>query len=134
MDAQTKKYLMIAGVATVVLSGAGFGIYHLVKKKSYKTSSSKQKKKEEQKLIDRVVHYGNEGYVNVRSSPKVDNENWGRFDFSHNLIQKVSSNPVGNILSRVKGADGYFWYKISLNQPFNGHTTGYVREDAVVIN
>lgn len=134
MDAKTKKYLMIGGIATVVLSGAGFGVYKLIKKKTYNTSSSKQKQKEEKKLITKTVSYGSEGYVNVRSSPKVDNENWGRFDFSHNLIKQVKSNPVGSILSRVKGEDGYYWYKISLSEPVNGKDEGYVREDAVVIN
>jgi len=133
MEEKTKKYLMIAGIATVVISGAGFGVFKLLKKKSYTTSSNKQKKKEEQKLMSKQVNYGSEGYVNVRSSPKVDNENWGRFDFSHNLIKQIKSNPVGNILSRVKGEDGYFWYKISLDQPVNGKSEGYVREDAVVV-
>lgn len=133
MEEKTKKYLMIAGIATVVISGAGFGVFKLLKKKSYTTSSNKQKKKEEQKLMSKQVSYGSEGYVNVRSSPKVDNENWGRFDFFHNLIKQVKSNPVGSILSRVKGEDGYFWYKINLDQPVNGKSEGYVREDAVVV-
>lgn len=134
MEAKTKNYLMIGGIATVVLSGASYGAYMYFKKKGYNTSSSKQKKKEEEKLVTKTVSYGAEGYVNVRSSPKIDNENWGKFDFSHNLIKKVSSNPVGSILERVKGEDGYYWYKISLTQPANGKSEGYVREDAVIID
>ncbi|MBQ21675.1 MAG: hypothetical protein CMD31_13050 [Flavobacteriales bacterium] len=134
MDAKTKKYLLIGTIATVVLSGAGYGAYRYFKKKGYTTSSSKQKEKEEEKLLTKTVSYGAEGYANVRSSPKVDNENWGRFDFSHNLIKKVNTNPVGSILERVKGEDGYYWYKISLTVPVNGKNEGYVREDAVIID
>lgn len=33
MEAKTKKYLMIGGIATVVLSGAGYGTYRYFKKK-----------------------------------------------------------------------------------------------------
>ena len=133
MEAKTKKYLMIGGIAAVVLSALGFGAYKVIKKKSHNTSSNKQKTKEEQKLIGKLVSYGSEGYINVRSTPKVDNENWGALDFSHNLIKQVKSNPVGSIVERVKGEDGYYWYKISLSKTVEGKSEGYVREDAVTV-
>lgn len=133
MEEKTKNYVIIGGIATLVLSALGFGVYKLVKKKSHDTTSNKQKKKEEQKLVGKLIHYGSEGYVNVRSSPKVDNENWGKFDFSHNLIKQVSTNPVGSITERLKGEKGYFWYKIILHKAVEGKTEAYVREDAVVV-
>jgi len=133
MDAKTKKYLIIGGVAAVVVALAGFGVHKFIKNRKNRTTSGKQKEREEQKLIGKKVHYGSEGYVNVRSSAKVDNENWTSMDFSHNLLTQAESNPVGTILERLKGEDGYYWYKIKLTKPVGGKTEGYVREDAVVV-
>ena len=133
MDAKTKKYLIIGGVATVVVALAGFGVHKFIKNRKNRTTSGKQKEREEQKLIGKKVHYGSEGYVNIRSSAKVDNENWTSMDFSHNLLTQAESNPVGTILERLKGEDGYYWYKIKLTKPVGGKTESYVREDAVVV-
>ena len=133
MDAKTKKYLIIGGVATVVVALAGFGVHKFIKNRKNRTTSGKQKEREEQKLIGKKVHYGSEGYVNVRGSTKVDNENWTTMDFSHNLLTQAESNPVGTILERLKGEDGYYWYKIKLTKPVGSKTEGYVREDAVVV-
>ena len=133
MDAKTKKYLIIGGVAAVVVALAGFGVHKFIKNRKNRTTSGKQKEREEQKLIGKKVHYGSEGYVNVRSSAKVDNENWTSMDYSHNLLTQAESNPVGTILERLKGEDGYYWYKIKLTKPVGGKTEGYVREDAVVV-
>ena len=133
MDAKTKKYLIIGGVATVVLALAGFGVHKFIKNRKNRTTSGKQKEREEQKLIGKKVHYGSEGYVNVRSSAKVDNENWTTMAFSHNLLTQAESNPVGTILERLKGEDGYYWYRIKLTKTVGGKAEGYVREDAVVV-
>jgi len=133
MDAKTKKYLIIGGVAAVVVALAGFGVHKFIKNRKNRTTSGKQKEREEQKLIGKKVHYGSEGYVNVRSSAKVDNENWTSMDYSHNLLTQAESNPVGTILERLKGEDGYYWYRIKLTKPVGGKTEGYVREDAVVV-
>jgi len=126
---ETKKYIIKGSVAVTVLALVGFGLYKLMKNR--KTGNSTQR--EEKKLTGMKIHYGSEGYVNVRSSPRVDNENYGAFDFSHNLIGQVDTNPVGTIMERTKGEDGYFWYKVKLTRPLNGKTEGYVREDAVVV-
>lgn len=133
MDAKTKKYLVIGGVATVVVVLAGFGVNKFIRKRKNRTTSVKQKERAERKLIGKKVHYGSEGFVNVRSSSKVDNENWITMDFSHNILTQAESNPVGTILERLKGEDGYYWYKINLTKPVAGKTEGYVREDAVVV-
>ena len=71
MDAKTKKYLIIGGVTTVVVALAGFGVHKFIKNRKNRTTSGKQKEREEQKLIGKKVHYGSEGYVNVRSSAKL---------------------------------------------------------------
>ncbi|MBL4574819.1 MAG: hypothetical protein JKY51_01805 [Opitutaceae bacterium] len=132
MKAIPKKYLMIGG--GVVLAGlASFGIYKLIQHKK-NPSAEKRAKKIEKELVAASVNVGSDGYVNVRSSPKVDNESWTRLDFTTNLLKKETSSPVGTIEKRVKGADGYFWYKLQLEKAIGGKSTGYVREDAVEIS
>ena len=131
MNQVTKQRLIYGGIGLVVLSAIGYGVYKYIDKKSFKTKSTKQKEKELKKLFGVPVNFSTEGYVNVRSSPKVDNK--GFMDYKTNLIAKVSSNPIGTVLDRVKGKDGYFWYKIELRKPVRGITEGYVREDVVDI-
>ena len=48
MDAKTKKYLIIGGVATVVVALAGFGVHKFIKNRKNRTTSGKQKEREEQ--------------------------------------------------------------------------------------
>jgi hypothetical protein len=132
MKAIPKKYLMIGGGIT--LAGiVSFGIYKLVQRRN-NPSSERRTKKIEKELMETAVNVGSDGYVNVRSSPKVDNENWTRLDFTTNLLKKVTTNPVGTITKRVKGEDGYFWYKIQLEKTIGKKSTGYVREDAIEIS
>ena len=120
-------------------AGIGLGIIVIgvvVYKVTHKLGQTDKKdriEKEDKKLKGLQVHYGSEGYVNVRSSPKVDNINYVTFDYTHNLLKQVKTNPVGTISERIKGEDGYFWYKIVLTQAINGQEIGYVREDAVNI-
>jgi len=80
-----------------------------------------------------LIHVGSDGYTNVRSSPKVDNESWARLDFKTNLLGKINNNPVGAIQKKLTGEDGYHWFEIELDKPLMGQTTGYVREDAITI-
>lgn len=84
-------------------------------------------------IVGKPVSYGSEGYVNVRTSPNVDDNSIWSFDFDNNLLGKVETNPVGKIRKQIKGDDGYFWYEIDLSKPIDGKTTGFVREDAVII-
>ena len=39
MDAKTKKYLIIGGVATVVVALAGFGVHKFIKNRKNRTTS-----------------------------------------------------------------------------------------------
>ena len=123
---KTKKQLIIGGVSLVVVIAGAFGISKFIKSKKHKTSDSKKKQSENEKLIGLKVYYGDEGYINVRSAPKIDNKGW--FDNTDNIIKKSKSNPVGTIIERVKGEDGFSWYKIKLA---GSSKTGFVREDVV---
>ena len=133
MQERIKKYLIVGGVATVVVTLAGIASHKFIESRKYRSKSDRQKEKEAGRLIGKNVHYGSEGYVNVRTAPKVDNQNPPALDFSDNILAQVQSNPVGTILERIKGEDGYFWYRIGLTRPLGGKTGGYVREDAVKI-
>ena len=123
---KTKKQLIIGGISLVGVLGAAFGISRFVKAKKHKTSDAKEKEKQTDKLVGLTVNYGEEGYVNVRSAPKIDNTGW--FDSTHNIIKKAKSNPVGTVIQRVNGEDGFSWYKIKLS---GSGRTGYVREDVI---
>jgi hypothetical protein len=75
------------------------------------------------------------GYTNVRTSPEVDDGALGTW-FGYrptegNFLGKVTTNPVGKIISSLTGNDGYFWYKINLTKAIDGKTVGFVRQDAV---
>jgi len=80
-------------------------------------------------LIGKIVYPKPTGdkYANVRSSPNVDNA------WITNLIAKVvSPKPIGKILEVLISGDGYTWYKVA-TIGIKGETTGYVREDNVII-
>lgn len=126
---KTKNQLIIGGISLVVVIGGGIAISKLIKAKKHKTSDSKDKEKVNDKLTGLTVNYGEEGYVNVRSAPKIDNTGW--FDSTHNIIKKAKSNPVGTVIERVSGEDGFSWYKIKLT---GLEKIGYVREDAIELN
>ena len=74
-------------------------------------------------------------YTNVRSSANVDDGALGSWFgvrlTDGNFIGKVTKNPLGVITQAVVGDDEYNWYKIKLNTPLEGKTSGYVREDAI---
>ena len=125
------KYLKIGG--GVLIAGVlSFGIYKLIIRDT-KPDPKKKEEKEEKKLQRKVVHLAGANYVNVRSSPQVDNTRYWKGDFKTNLLAEVDTNPVGEILARVKGSGEYYWYKLKLNTPIKGKTIGYVREDVVVV-
>lgn len=123
---KTKQQLIIGGISLVAVIGAAFGISKWVKAKKHKTSDTNDKEKVNDKLVGLTVNYGEQGYVNVRTAPKIDNTGW--FDTAHNIIRKATSNPVGTVMERVSGNDGFSWYKIKLT---DSQKTGYVREDAI---
>ena len=132
MKAIPEKYLIIGG-GVALASLASFGIYKLIQQKN-NPSTERRVKKIEKELAAAVVNVGSNGYANVRTSPKVDNEDWKRLDFTTKKKKKVTVNPVGTIEKRVKGGDGYFWYKLQLERVVEGKSIGYVREDAVEIS
>jgi len=45
MDAKTKKYLIIGGVATVVLALAGFGVHKFIKNRKNRTTKGTRRAK-----------------------------------------------------------------------------------------
>jgi|3_EtaG_2_1085321.scaffolds.fasta_scaffold19735_5 hypothetical protein len=60
-----------------------------------------------------------EGFVNVRTEPKIDD----------NLLYKHNEDKaVGEILKSVLGEDNYYWHEVETNKG-----KGYVREDVVNI-
>ncbi len=128
MHPKTKKQLLIGGISLIATIGGTFGIVKYLKAQKYKTTKSKTKEAEDKKLVERKVYTGDEGYVNIRSAPNIDNK--GFFDNTDNIIRKASSNPVGTIIEKVNGKDGFSWYKIKLTD--SSHV-GYVREDAIKI-
>lgn len=132
MDKKTKKYIVIGGLAVLGIAIVGFTAEHVIKKIKYKGGGADEEKVEK-KMKGKAVSFLSEGYVTVRSSPKIDDENWLRLDVTTNMITKAKSNPVGTILKRVKGEDGYYWFKINLSKPVDGKAEGYVREDAVEV-
>ena len=98
-------------------------------------------------MIGKIVYPKPTGdkYVNVRSSPDVDNS-WGIYGISpRNFIGRVySPNAVGKIIEVIISGEGYTWYKIApttanlkddttLGKADKKATTGYVREDNVII-
>ena len=124
-------YIATGGIA-VVLGAIGISFYKIYKKIA-NPSAATRVDKENKQLKNLPVNVGKEGYVNVRSYPKIDNKNYVALDFTDNLLQEVSTNPIGYILERLKGEDGYYWFKIKLETPVNGKSEGYVREDVVII-
>jgi hypothetical protein len=87
---------------------------------------------------------GAAGYVNVRSSAAVDNTNsW--YNPSNFIGMVVEGKPVGKVLEGNISGEGYVWYKITVNPQHlqenkelglkvnKSNTTGYVREDNVIL-
>ena len=92
-------------------------------------------------MIGKIVYPKPTGdkYVNVRSGAYVDNS------WPNNFIGKVyAPNAVGKIIEVIISGEGYTWYKIApttanlkedknLGSADKKATTGYVREDNVII-
>ena len=80
-------------------------------------------------MIGKIVYPKPTGdkYANVRSSANVNN------GLINNIIGKIlSPKPVGKILEVFIAGDGYVWYKVA-TIGIKDETTGYVREDNVII-
>ena len=128
------KTAVIIGSSILGLLGVGFLVNSLIngKGKNIADKLSGKDKDPEGDVVDKSIYKrGDESFVNVRTSPKVDN--LSLFDWDDNLIGKVEKNPVGNVVSSIIGDDGYRWYRVDLRVPLDGKSEGYVREDAVEI-
>jgi hypothetical protein len=80
-------------------------------------------------MIGKIVYPKLTGdkYANVRSSADVNN------GLINNIIGKIiSPKPIGKILEVFISGDGYVWYKVA-TIGIKGETTGYVREENVII-
>ncbi len=126
MKPELKQQLLIGTLTLAIVSAGVYGVYRWIRSEKHRTRSPKDKEKSDERLVGQQVHFGEEGYVNVRKEPKIDNT--GILDRTHNILKKVRTNPVGTIMKRVSGEDGYSWYHIQLA---DSEKTGYVREDAV---
>ena len=125
-----KKVVKISIIAGVSIAVIGTISYFLRKKirKSQLNKPCKGKRCVED--INGQTLYIAKDYVNVRDSAEVNNKEFP-FDWVDNLIGEVTTNPIGEVINQVTGADGLNWYKVKLAQPLEGETVGYVREDVI---
>jgi hypothetical protein len=130
---KNKGYIIIGGISILAIAGSIGYVMYRKKQKSTSVKEGKETGTGGYTIIGKTVVAGKEGYVNVRTSPEVDNESVWSWDFENNLLGKVTDNPIGTILKSLKGNDGYIWYEVQLNKTIDGKSSGYVREDAVVI-
>lgn len=146
MEAKTKKIIIVGTISVVSLAILILGTKAIVNKvKQSKADKDKGENLNAPYNPDKqykVVVLGPSGYVNVRSSPMVPEQldyydlaymPWKFFTTEDNLLKKVKTSPVGNVISEKKGADGFLWYEIKLIKPIDKATKGWVREDAVKI-
>ena len=150
MKKQTEKYIKIGVTVAVVGLALYFG-YKFANKKIIEYRLRNAKKNEEEKpdvnVTTPAVFQGSTGkslfpktdYANVRSGAYVNN------GIINNFIGKVlKGKEIGKILSGEVSGDGYVWYRVSVNSAnLNDNTklgkadkkatTGYVREDNVII-
>lgn len=149
MEANTKKIVIYSALAIV---GIGLSVYTFKKIKNTIQRNRGDRDKpgtpDEQPYNPqtqfKLVKLGQQGYVNVRSTPLVP-ETMNYLDWlvtpweylqdktKSNLIGKVTTNPVGFVSKEEKGADGYLWYRIQLYKPIGETKYAWVREDAVTI-
>lgn len=154
MEARTKK-IIGATIGLAIVSVAGYYLYKYIDKKiTEKKLRDAQKKQEKEnpeatkdpsvvKPIEMVQSVGKMVYpkgdgVNVRSSPNVNNGT------INNLLGKVvAGKEVGKVLGSNIQGDSYVWYRVALvsanlqktmnTNPDKTATTGYVREDNIII-
>tara|TARA_R110001592_G_scaffold29277_5_gene106327 strand:+ start:1516 stop:1917 length:402 start_codon:yes stop_codon:yes gene_type:complete len=129
-----KKYIFWTVTGLVVVTGLSIGIPMLL---SNKTGDGKKGDLDEggkNTVKDKEIELV-DTYVNIRSSPEVDNKNycnrWGYgYDCVDNIITKWTTKKIGKVLASVK-TDEYYWFKIAIAGDENN--IGYVREDVVKI-
>jgi len=165
MQPKTKKFIGIGVTLTITAIVIYFG-YKFIDKKITEARLRKAKIKDEKEnpiintetptiepnkipaMIGKTAYPKStriDKYVNVRSSPKVDNS-WGLYTMNpKNFIGKVySPNAVGKVLEVIINGEGATWYKIApitanfkddttLGTADKTATTGYVREDNVIL-
>jgi len=150
MNPRTKTYIKV-GVGLAVTGAILYFGYKFIDKKITEKKIAKDKAKadaekppqtnpgevkpDEIKTTTGKTAYPKGQYVNVRSSPNVDNGWW------NNFIGKIMKDKV---LEGSISGDGYVWYRIGviganlvddkdLGKAKKNSTTGYVREDAVIL-
>lgn len=145
--------LIASGIVVVAVASVAIGL----KIKGSRWTSGKKHKWDgavagrNEKL---VAYVGEQGYANVRSSPELKQismsalmSDWGFYKdslflskeelqkkyASNNLIGKVTSGKIGDVVSDSTGGRGYVWFRVKLATPIKGKTSGYIREDVVDI-
>ena len=84
--------------------------------------------------VGKTLLIGEQGSVNFRKTPEVLTCSWYDFGCEGNLIDNITSNPVGVVKSMVTGKDGLIWYQVNRKGKTSGKTwSGYVREDVVKV-
>jgi hypothetical protein len=156
----SRQYLKLGIIITVVTIG-GILTYRLVKNEIRKAKLRKAIKEQQQNappdanIVNPVevqqtvskVAYPKGKYVNVRSSPVVDNSSLGGiFSLGKNFVGAIfSPDQVGKVLEAAIQGDGKVWYRVSidatklkkspddLGSPTKSTKEGWVREDVVTI-
>jgi hypothetical protein len=133
-----REYIYI-GIGILVVGTLGTLGYFSIKNKVQENKEGVDKDGNEIRSIGKTVNVSKEeGYTNVRETPKVDRTCFGSgileyYDacMQHNLLAKVEKNPLGVVKDVVVGEDGFNWYEIELSNPIDGRSTGYARMDAI---
>ena len=135
-----REYIYI-GIGILVVGTLGTLGYFSIKNKVQENKEGVDKdgnKIQTASSIGKTVNVSKEeGYTNVRETPKVDQYCWFTWGSKktgcqqHNLLAKVEKNPLGVVKDVVVGEDGFNWYEIELSNPIDGRSTGYARMDAI---
>ena len=130
-----REYIYI-GIGILVVGTLGTLGYFSIKNKVQENKEGVDKDGNEIQTassIGKTVNVSKEeGYTNVRETPKVDRTCIiSELCIQHNLLAKVEKNPLGVVKDVVVGEDGFNWYEIELSNPINGRSTGYARMDEI---
>ena len=91
-------------------------------KKTNKTTTIDKKETKTHNIGSTLYPKTSEGYVNVRKEASRD---------SDRVVKIESPNKIGKITKITIDANGYQWYKVTLDKLVDGYTTGWVRSDVV---
>lgn len=158
MSDTTKTILIATGIVAATVGGI------IIANKIKKNRWGKGKKRHKDTKFNpknqiKLALVGEQGYANIRKSPKIDDVSaWetasnplGWFSplgnvvaaeellAKHsNLIGKVKSGTIGTIIEERKGDKGHYWVKVKLAKPIKSYNKktynyGWVREDVIRI-